>query len=245
MSDPVRLLSGVSDANDAERALLSSIRSVDPPQGARDEAWAMLAGQMAAISLVGASTAAGAEALGAKGGLAWGSKALLLKLGALFVVGSAGAGAYWVHSQPAQHAVAAPTVSSRAALSPTTVAAPLASAEPVTESVLEPSPKAAAALAPSREPVKRPDALAEESSLLADARAALRRGDTNTAEVGLRRLRTRFPTGALRQERQVLSIELLNARGEILQAQAEARRFLAAYPTSPHGEKLRRFLGER
>ena len=70
MSDPVRLLSGLSDANDAERTLLSSVKSVDAPKQARADTWATLAGQMAAISLVEASTTADAEGLRAKDGLA-------------------------------------------------------------------------------------------------------------------------------------------------------------------------------
>jgi outer membrane protein assembly factor BamD (BamD/ComL family) len=81
-----------------------------------------------------------------------------------------------------------------------------------------------------------------ESSLLTSARAALRAGELGTSALLLARLGSEFAQGELVQERQVLEIELLSARGEAKAASAEARRFMAAHPESPHSEKLARFV---
>jgi hypothetical protein len=55
-------------------------------------------------------------------------------------------------------------------------------------------------------------------------------------------MQSRFPRGVLRQEREVLAIEVLTARGQTEAAKERARAFVVAYPKSPHSEKLRRVL---
>jgi outer membrane protein assembly factor BamD (BamD/ComL family) len=86
------------------------------------------------------------------------------------------------------------------------------------------------------------DALLRESALLTFARAALRAGELDACARRLSRLRAEFAQGVLSQEREVLEIELLHARGQTGAASTQARRFIAAHPESPHSEKLARFV---
>jgi len=88
----------------------------------------------------------------------------------------------------------------------------------------------------------RPDLLAAESALLAEARALLRAGDVRAARATLQRLQARFPRGELDQEREVLAIEVLSARGQASAARRRARAFVSAHPRSPHSAMLTRFL---
>jgi len=88
---------------------------------------------------------------------------------------------------------------------------------------------------------QRKDMLSAESALLTQARAQLRNGDANAAEQLLRTLHKKFPKGMLRQEREVLAIEVLAARGNAGAAQRRARAFVLAHPESPHSAQLNRF----
>lgn len=81
-------------------------------------------------------------------------------------------------------------------------------------------------------------ALAQESALLASARAALRRGDFPAAERLLRRHQEGHPQGRLGQERQAMQIELLWRSGQAAEARRQAASFGQAYPGSPHASRL-------
>jgi hypothetical protein len=74
----------------------------------------------------------------------------------------------------------------------------------------------------------------QESRLIASARQALRAGNPALALSLLEQARARFAHGILAQERDALSIEALAASGQRAQAQARARDFMVAYPSSPH-----------
>jgi predicted Zn-dependent protease len=97
--------------------------------------------------------------------------------------------------------------------------------------------------APSRklEPRKL-DLLKAESALLTEARARLRAGNPAGAQAALDRLQAQFPKGMLTQEREVLAIEVLDARGNAEGARRRAKAFVKQYPKSPHSAKLTRFL---
>ena len=112
---------------------------------------------------------------------------------------------------------------------PTAAEPPATAAAPATRRELKPTPP----------PLDR---LSAESALLAAARAQLRAGDARAAEATLARLRARFARGVLVQEREVLAIELLAARGRGAAATRRASAFVRAYPQSPHSAKLNRFL---
>jgi outer membrane lipoprotein YfiO len=260
MGDPHRLLSKMSDGDDLERELLASVQRADPPEHAKAEAWARLSTQIAAVALVssahgtaaaatGGAAAQGAKAatgLGVKGALApvalkvLGTKAVI----AAIALGAVGASAAWVHSRA--------TADQRAATAPVSAPPALPAATPPSE---EPAPAEAAAAAiveatappapdtavkPSAEQSRR-DQLSAESALLTQARAELRKGDARGAQQLLNRLQAQFPKGVLGQEREVLAIEVLAARGNAAAAKRRAQAFIAAYPESPHSAQLSRF----
>jgi hypothetical protein len=258
MGDPDRLLSRISDSNDLERELLASIQRIEPPANAQAEGWARLSAQIAALTLVGTAhgTAAAASAAqaGAPGAAAASSaasaglvpaafKLLSSKLAVALAIGgvAVGASAVWVHHsrQSSAPPPAAPVASQQLA---EPVSAQLSAAVPT-----EPDP--ALQLVPDSDPGKqsastdqqRKDMLSAESALLTQARAQLRNGDANAAQQLLSTLHKKFPKGMLRQEREVLAIEVLAARGNASAARQRARAFIAAHPESPHSAQLSRF----
>jgi hypothetical protein len=98
-------------------------------------------------------------------------------------------------------------------------------------------PRAAAdpsATAPS--PATR---LREETTLIRDARQALRAGDATRALRVLDECRRLFPAGVLQQERERLVIEALIKDGRAAEASARAGAFLRKYPDSPHAGEIR------
>jgi hypothetical protein len=258
MGDPERLLSSISDSDHLERELLASIHRMDPPSDAQAEGWARLSAQIAAVSLVGTVHATAAAASAAQGGLAAAHgaaatsgvsatglipaalKILSSKLAvALAVSGVAvGASAVWVETHKPSAPPPSP-VAAQQALPP--VSAQLAAALPAPDPALQ--------LVPDSDPGKqspsadqhRRDMLSAESALITQARAQLRNGDANAAQQLLRTLHQKFPKGMLRQEREVLAIEVLAARGNASAAQQRARAFIAAHPESPHSAQLSRF----
>ena len=264
MSDPHRLLSKLSDGDDLERELLGSIQRADPPEHAKAEAWARLSTQIAAVALVGsahgsaaaASAGAGqsAAAEGASAAASVGAKSALAPVAlkvlgakiavALAVAGAAvGASVVWIHGRAAaSHALstppaAAPTPTVAPSVEPA-VAVPSgpAAVDPAQEPTSDPDP----AVKPSAEQRRR-DQLSAESSLLMQARAELRKGDATFAQQLLNKLQAQFPKGMLGQEREVLAIEVLAARGNAAAAKRRAQAFIAAYPESPHSAQLSRF----
>jgi hypothetical protein len=236
-ADPERLLRDAG-ADPTERELLASVRNVEPPGSAKDRAWQGIAAHIAAGVAVG-TAAAGASAATAKGAASIVTPSLALKTLAVLVAGGVAAGGY----------VAWQSASAPAAPRPATLAAPPAVPEQASET-LEPKQDEATTPLPTVEqasPKRAPDSsridsLAAESALLAEARSRLRAGDPSGAEELLAKMQSRFPRGVLRQEREVLAIEVLTARGQTEAAKDRARAFVRAHPKSPHSEKLRRVL---
>lgn len=237
--DPERLLSG-SGGDPAERELLGSVRHVGPPDGAKDQAWRNIAGQIAvvtAVSAVSSGTAAAASKAGAGSFASW---ALSAKLALVAAGGLALGGGYLAlrSSEPAPRAAPRPVVA------PSTPEARLPAPAPTPQVVVEPAPAEPViddSPAHRTEP-RRLDALKAESALLTEARAQLRGGNPAAAQAALDRLQAQFPKGVLTQEREVLSIEVLYARGNVEGAKRRAKAFVKAYPKSPHSAKLSRFL---
>jgi outer membrane protein assembly factor BamD (BamD/ComL family) len=86
--------------------------------------------------------------------------------------------------------------------------------------------------------------LREEAQLLLGARGALRSGDCKGALEKLEETRTRFPNGALSQEREALAIEALACAGRDVEAADRAAAFLREYPASPHADAVGRHARE-
>lgn len=131
-------------------------------------------------------------------------------------------------------------------------------AEPPPDTLAEPPPDSLAALAPesgrqdpgvSANPPARhastPESrLREESALVLRARERLRAGDPAGALRLLADARSRFPQGALGQEREALTIEALAAERNTGEARAHAEEFLRENPDSPHGARVRAIAAE-
>lgn len=238
-ADPKRWLEDEGSA--IERELLASVSDVRPPANAKDQAWRSIAASIAAGTVAVSIAPAAAAATTKIGGTVVASTLLTkavwtVAAGSIVVGGYFAAREVWPKApEPERRAkaaeVAAPVEPAQRVAAPEAVepqATPIEASEP-----------AARRAAPR---LKRRDPLTEESALLTRARAALRTGDTAGAERMLQRMGAEFPRGVLEQERQVLSIEVLAARGDTAAAKARAREFAKAHPTSPHTARLRSLL---
>lgn len=99
-----------------------------------------------------------------------------------------------------------------------------------------PAPSASAEPEPAFESTLR-----AERDALTRARAALQSGDPVEAISILEAAERTIERPMLGQEREVLAIRALAAAGRADAAGTRARRFLAAFPDSPHGAAVRRF----
>jgi hypothetical protein len=79
----------------------------------------------------------------------------------------------------------------------------------------------------------------DEARRVAQARAALRRGDAQAALAELGRLDADHPSGVLSQEREAIGIEAMMAVGQEATARERALRFLRNFPESPHAGRIR------
>ena len=263
--DPERLLSSKGAAGAFERELLHSLRELTPPAGARDEGWQSVSRQLTfvgAASLAAAAattTTAGAGATPTAVTVAGGTKAAVgasLKLATwkvvvgLGVLGGGVSGA--VLSLRSTESAPVPVVTSDVPVQrPTAVAVSqqlaVAPARSEHETSVTQAVESSARdnVSPKRRApadAQRVDELSLESELLVSARSQLRAGNIGQAQATLLQLTHRLPRGALMQEREVLQIELLAARGEHASAARRARVFVTAHPNSPHSAKLARFL---
>jgi hypothetical protein len=220
---------------------------VGPPEGAKERAWRGIAGQLAAGTAVGATAGASAAAATKAGVGSLLPSALSIKAAAVLVGGGLVlGGGYWALSSPDEPP--APPHAAAPERAPAEV--PQAPVAPLEEPKALPAPPLDGPTA--GEPTRRPsgpkptetDLLRAESALLTEARAKLRSGDVAGATALLERLRAQFPNGVLRQEREVLAIDVLAARGNAQEAKRRAQAFVKQYPKSPHSAKLRRFLDQ-
>lgn len=73
-----------------------------------------------------------------------------------------------------------------------------------------------------------------ESEMLESAREQLSSGNAGAALTSLEHMRKRFPKGNLAQDRELLRIEALKAKGQRAAAKTAARKFAKAHPNNPH-----------
>ena len=262
--DPERLLSSKGAAGAFERELLHGLRELTPPAGARDEGWQSVSRQLtfvgAASLAATTTTTAGAAAAPTATTVAGGGQAVVgasLKLATwklvvgLGVLGGGVSGAVIALQSPesvsAAQVVASGSSEQRAAVAvnqeSTVVASPREQEAPEAKPVESPARENAAIKRRAPTPdAERVDELSLESELLVSARSQLRAGEIGQAQATLLQLNHRLPRGALMQEREVLQIELLAARGDHASASRRARAFVTAHPKSPHSAKLARFV---
>ncbi len=259
-SDPERLLNSAAGQQELELALLGSLRTLPVPPDAKGLVWNALG-----VHVIGTGVTAVA------GSSSWGAafwrgtlKVLVTSKAAVavpVVMAALGAGAlHYHHGATEKNTVPDHAPNQQASSSSLAVRSPdspdspdLPNSPGSADSNADPStPEAASDGAseavlpepPSRAPplLTAKDHLREESALLERARALLRGGHPLAAQSTLLRLQAKFPKGALTQEREVLLIEALAARGHSDAAARDARGFVASHPESPHVAQLRRFI---
>jgi hypothetical protein len=238
--DPERMLGALSNTDPLERELLGSVRHVGPPDGAKEQAWRAIAGQIAVAAAVGVTAGSSSAAVGKASGGTFASWALGTKLVASLAVSSLVVGGGYLALRTPE----GPPVS-RVESGEQTSPSPRATAPLAPPPVVEATPPvpAPAEEAPSKksEP-RRLDLLKAESAAITEARAQLRSGNVAGAQATLDRLQAQLPKGTLMQEREVLAIEVQHARGNVEAAGRRAQAFIKAYPKSPHSQKLTRFV---
>jgi hypothetical protein len=119
--------------------------------------------------------------------------------------------------------VAAAAAEPVAAMPPVAVEAPPAMVSPA---------KPTAASAPSLKFEREAPSLERELTLLERARTRLSEGQPQSTLQLLSEHRLSYPSSALQQEREALTIRALTAAGRIAEARDRAARFVEAYPTS-------------
>lgn len=233
MSDPVRLLAS-DDATDLERELLGSWKDEQPGTAARDKTLAMLG--VAGGAATGAAAAGGSIAPKAVAA-SWAALAKWLTIGA-FAVGATTAGvtAMVRHRAAAVAAPAPPAPVTPVATQPTT---PLVAPPPVVDVPDSPPPthRAQHVAAPAA------SSIVQQIAALDRARGALEQGDAARARKLVDAYETDYPGGALVQEAELLRIESLAHDGKSAEATHAGKRFLAAYPNSPHDARVRALMG--
>jgi hypothetical protein len=143
--------------------------------------------------------------------------------------------------EPAVESVAVVTVPVPAAsVFPPVMAAPLASAEPVSpvdaNVIMKSKPS------PGVEPEEAAYGARWESAWVARARAELRAGRPADALRTLAEIQGRVSGGVLGQEREALTIEALAASGQRSAASQRAIAFVERFPNSPHASRVRDFV---
>jgi hypothetical protein len=204
-----------------------------------DAQLARLSARLGSVLGPPAAVAAGTSAVG----LAAGAK-LGLGVVALLVAG----GGVWLLStaQPAPPSVPTPQSAAPALPAPPALVAPPAPVAPspqgeeaapdtqAPQAVPVPTPPA-----PATKAVEKPEATAlSEAELLEQARSALK-SDPARALARANQHASRFPGGALVQEREVIAIKALRQLGRTAEADRRAEAFAKAFPGSAFGRKLK------
>ena len=109
--------------------------------------------------------------------------------------------------------------------------------QPLEESVPSASPQTAVSASPPASPSAVTSKRTSEAALLERARRALGT-DPELALALVRRHRTEFPNGSLRQEREVIGIEALRKLGRSEEAKRKASDFRHDFPDSAHGRAV-------
>lgn len=149
--------------------------------------------------------------------------------------------------EPAPAPVAEPAVVAPAVVvaphAPAVVAPPPRRPRPA-KVVVEPPPPVVAAAPPAAPVAIDARRLALEVGLLDSARAALRSGDPTAALAILARHDREFADGALVAEAEVIRIEALVKRGDMVEARTRATEFAARFPKSPLLRRVRSIVKE-
>lgn len=255
--EPVRLLEETSEASSSLRGLLRSAVE-DEPTAEQLASLAARIGPLPAPPAPGPPPASAPPAADAVSAAVSSGVKLKVLLGMAVLTGAVGSfqvGRVYERThadapRPLTRDIApAPMAPLPAAepAAPATEAAPTAPVAPPTAGVppAGPAPRPTSA-APKRPPAPAPAVASmpedEELLLLDSAHQALRRGDAEGALASAQTHASRFPSGTLAQEREVIAIEALVRLGRVPEARERAEAFGARYPTSSHLVRLQGLL---
>jgi hypothetical protein len=237
----------MSDLSPQAKALLRAARSFDEPS---DEDHKRV--RSSVLSRVGAGAAIGLAATMSTSTLAASTGTLLTgtvaKIGiALLLAGGISTGAYFAtHTRSAPMPALVDNVKAPAAtpavpepVAPVQAPAVVDDSAKVDDS---PAPAAARSLGKTRAPKASGD-IEGEVHLLEDADSALRRGDGAGALAKLNEHASKFPGGALRQEREGMTVVALCQAGRQAEGRAAAERFLTRSSKSALASRIRAACG--
>jgi hypothetical protein len=240
----------MSEDEGLEPDVLAILRTATPtslPAGAAARVLANLESRVGPISGGGQGSGGGQAPRPPSPARAFVSAHPLLALGTALVLGGALGALARGAATPSVVYIDRPTPVSAPAPAPEPAPAPAPEPEPEPEpepapaAVPEPAPEPAPAAVPARPPAAVATALdsaaslAAESALLDVARTALARGEADHALAATARHAAQFPNGALREEREALTVKALALAGRDSEARAKADRFRARYPGSVFG----------
>jgi hypothetical protein len=238
----------MSDLSPQAKALLRAARSFDEPS---DEDHRRV--RSSVLSRVGAGAAIGLAASMSTSTLAASTGTLLsgtvAKIGiAVLLAGGISTGAYFAtrsHSAPVAAVIdnvkpaPLPAPARPEPVAPVQAQAMVDDSSKVEDS---PTPPAGRSAAKARAPKVAGD-IEGEVHLLEDADAALRRGDGAGALVKLNEHASKFPGGALRQEREGMTVVALCQAGRQAEGRAAAERFLSRSSKSALASRIRAACG--
>jgi hypothetical protein len=222
--DPPRLFDAASGAPPGLRSLIAAAQR----DVGSDQQVAQLAERLG--PLLAPPIAPVPHVAGSAAGMGTLAKLSLAGIGLLV----AGGGALWL-STPKSAPPSAPITASPPSAPP--VVAPSVAPEPAK---IDTPPPAAPELSIAPKPATKPAPLAplSEAELLEQARVALK-SDPSRALARANEHRSRFPGGALVQEREVIAIKALRQLGRTAEADRRADAFAKAFPGSAFQRKLK------
>lgn len=259
MSEPRRLM--IDDGtSDEMREMLRAWDALGPSDDARKKTFAALGIAATGAAALGLAAGAGKIASGsiAPKAVGLGAAALLkwIALGGAIVGTTVVTTVFATRaSDPrpivVEPAPVAPAVAIHAAMRAVAETATNAPAPSATAAV--PSAPASVASAPSSAvpaasgvasapPAPSAPTLADELALVDSARTMLASGDYDAAIRFVDQYEARFPRGAFTHEAEVVRIDALARSGRRAAASAAAKRFVAAYPSSPHAARIRALI---
>lgn len=246
MMDPERLMFDPG-ASELDRELIASWSAVRPSPASKARVLAALgvttiAGTAAATTVGGSVAPKAAAAIG----MVW----LKWMAAGVVAVGVAGGVAYGVsrseQEAPPASTTTVTTTTASAGAGHEKAAAPAAAVAssdvPVVSTNDLPRSAPATRAAPLAKPLSSAE-LAEQVAALDRARGALESGDATSAIGLVDAYEAHYPSGAFLQEAELLRVQSLYKKGDRAPADAAAKRFLDAYPKSPHAGRVRALLG--
>lgn len=246
----------MNELSSEARVLLRTARSFDEPSAADAQRV-----HASVLAKVGVAVGAGAALTAATSSIAASPVAVLgatvTKLGmAVVVAGGLATASYVALRSPSVNPVPAAVTEARvlrSAPQPPAAVVPSAMTEPELRAVEAPTPMPAKAARTrpgaltndraARVPRATPD-LEGEARLLEQADADLRRGDAHAALARLAEHATKYPAGALREEREGVRVVALCRAGREEEGRRAAERFLARSPRSALATRIRAACGD-